>query len=115
MFFIFFVMSIIFVEAATELICKSMFFSSTREFLARRLQFFRELLGCGYCTSVWVAILPAFFLSLWFTGGLFLKTAPTFILFMVVLHRLSNKFHDFGDKHLDKYYDSRYQDSSKKE
>jgi hypothetical protein len=112
-FLLFLFLSVVFAEGATELICKSLFFAPLRKNIFEASAFLKSLLSCGYCTSVWVATLPAAVLSFWYVGVSFL-TAPVFLGLTVIIHRLSNRFHDFGDKWLDKYYDKRYQDSQDK-
>ena len=117
---------VIYVEAVTEIIVDSDFFFSIRNFLGslgqnthkhrfflvRLLQntlrlflrpigrFFRALLGCGYCVSVWVAASVA-----WLLPGSPASHAPIelpieFLLIVdavlktFVLHRLSNLQHE---------------------
>ena len=97
-----FLLLVVFVEGATELLCKSMILKRVREVISSVHPFFDELLKCGYCTSVWVSALAALFFT-WEVGGGFVL----FVLFMVCLHRLSNYLHNFNDKHLDKFYSQR--------
>lgn len=97
-------LSVVFVEGLTELVRKAVIFDRPREFVKRN-NFFDALLSCGYCTSVWAAMLPASLVfligaNLWFYEQVFL-----FIFFTIVLHRLANYLHNFNDKHLDKYYE----------
>jgi hypothetical protein len=95
----FFIVSVFFIEGATELICKSNIFKSFRSKLSALHPFFKELLSCGYCTSVWVATAPAAFLAFRLSnsiGGLVF----VFPFLTVVLHRLSNFVHNISDKHL---------------
>jgi len=79
-------------EAATNLLVKS---EISNKFIKKPLfkwrkkkicGFLHELLDCGYCTSVWVAIIPA----LWY-----LDLAEWFTPFVIILviHRLSNALH----------------------
>lgn len=79
-------------ESATNLLTKSEFSSKfIKEPLFNRrsnklCNFIHEILDCGYCTSVWASILPAFWyfdLISWFTP----------IIFILVIHRLSNVVH----------------------
>ena len=101
-----FAASVVFVEGATELVCKSSIFLGIRTKLSALHPLIKQLLGCGYCTSVWMSVVPA---------GLFaFKVASTiammpimFMLFLVVIHRLSNFVHNVNDKHFDKLYDKR--------
>lgn len=87
--------AVIATEAITQLLTKSEFstrFIKKPLFNMRGNKFFgfiHDVLDCGYCTSVWAAILPA----IWFftdPGG------PKFldvIIYILVLHRLSNMLH----------------------
>lgn len=108
-FFLFVLAAAFFVEGATELVCKSLIFSRFRDFLSNKSSFLRDLVGCGYCTSVWVALFPSLYISYLFFVG-WLLTVPLFIFLVVVIHRLSNYIHNINDKHLDKYYDSRFKE-----
>lgn len=103
MLYLLFALSVVFVEGATELICKSLFFAPLRVRLSEEHTFFKELLGCGYCTSVWVALWPAAFFAFKVTSG-WLIPVILVIPLVVVLHRLANFLHNFNDKHLDKFY-----------
>ena len=42
-------------EALVELLVKSKFFEFPRQFLSK-WSWFKSLINCGYCTSVWVAM-----------------------------------------------------------
>lgn len=85
-------------EAITQLLTKSEFSS---RFLKKPLfkyrkkikffQFIHDILDCGYCTSVWAAIIPTIWL---FTDHL------DVVITILILHRLSNLLHfliDFFD------------------
>jgi hypothetical protein len=101
-----FAASVIFVEGATELVCKSSIFLTIRSKLSALHPFIKQLLGCGYCTSVWMSTIPAGFFA--FEVASSVLTMPAlFILFVVVIHRLSNFVHNINDKHFDKFYDKR--------
>jgi hypothetical protein len=112
-------MAIIAIEAATELITKSAFFKPFR-WIAGNFPFlggiFRYLLNCGYCASVWVAILPAIVFNntvtdvQYFFGSKYLG----FLVWLLVLHRLANFTHDFKDKFLDKFYSRNHYSSNEK-
>lgn len=94
--------AVVFTEALTELIVKSQIFSPARVWLSFQSSFLKELLSCGYCTSVWVA------LSFTLVSGMVLPFTGTEILnalvTALVIHRLSNYLHNFNDCWLDKYY-----------
>jgi hypothetical protein len=101
-----FAASVIFVEGATELVCKSSIFFDIRTKLSALHPFLKQLLGCGYCTSFWVASIPAGFFAFKLASSVFGWLA-TFVLLIVVLQRLANFVHNANDKHLDKFYDKR--------
>jgi len=94
---------VVFIEATTELICKSLIFSKVREKLVSVHPFIAAMIKCGYCTSVWVAIFPAIYCAYLFDPRWW-EFPPLFVVFMLVLHRLSNYLHNFNDKYLDKFY-----------
>jgi len=92
-----FFLLIIFIEAITEIVTKSEIFLPIRKFIfhiGQKSKFFswlHELLDCGYCFSVWVSFgsVLIFFQDL--------NIMWRFLLF-VVLHRLSNLFHNIQDR-----------------
>jgi hypothetical protein len=95
------VFSVIFTEACTELLVKSKIFEPLRESLSQRSKFIKEMLSCGYCASVWVAIFPALVISAsqpWYWG------LAAFVFFVPVIHRLSNYLHNINDRWFDKFY-----------
>ena len=83
-------------EAATNLLTKSEFSSRTiKKFLFRwrhidTCNFLHELLECGYCTSVWVAIPTAY----WYLERI---NYVDLIVFALIIHRLSNILHFYID------------------
>lgn len=95
------------VEGATELICKSVFFIPFRNVVSRVHPTLEELVRCGYCTSMWVAMLPAFSLA-YILSPSWAWWLVFFVPLTVFIHRMSNRLHDWGDKHLDKFYDKRF-------
>lgn len=79
-------------ESATNLLTKSEF---SNRLIKKRLfkykdkkicGFLHDLLDCGYCTSVWVSILPAY----WYVGK---DSWLTLVIFTLIIHRLSNIIH----------------------
>ena len=92
-----FLFAIILVEAITNVITKSQFFSSTREFFFNRrktklFNWIHSLLDCPYCFSVWAGL---FVYICWFCFDSIIIN----ILFMgIVLHRLSNVLHFIIDR-----------------
>lgn len=84
-------------EAITQLLTKSEFsvrFIKKPLFKYRKKKFFHfvhDILDCGYCTSVWAAIIP----TIWFFTDHF-----DIVITLLILHRLSNLLHfliDFID------------------
>ena len=88
-------MGVIAVEAITQLLTKSEFsirFIKKPLFNKREKKFFgflHDILDCGYCTSVWAAIIPAIWLITDPGGPIILDI----IITLLVLHRLSNVLH----------------------
>lgn len=82
--------TIIAVEAVTEIITTSTLVERPRAWILAKQNFFSELLACGWCTSVWVAA----------SVGWALPGSPTSILIIDVLirtfalQRLSNYLHE---------------------
>lgn len=109
---IFIAVAALFVEGLTELICKSIIFLPAREKLSEANGFIAKMLRCGYCTSVWVSMLPALFISFCTDiSSFWVAKILYFLLYLVIVHRLSNYIHNFNDKFLDKYYDNRFRGS----
>ena len=92
-----YILSVVLIEALTELVVKSGFFEPIRKFFFKRKDrwFFNwtnSLLDCGYCTSVWIAffvlttfiLLDNFYVNMVFYG--------------IILHRLSNGLHFVIDR-----------------
>ena len=80
------IMTIIAVEALTQLICKAELFDRPREQIKSLGGFFKALLSCPYCVSVWSALLII---------GLMIYYEYTFwFILLLVLHRVSNFLHD---------------------
>lgn len=96
-----FLLAIVLTEALTEVITKSEIFEPLRRNIFKRGQdnkFFNwvhRLLDCGYCFSVWSGAFTAFLLLRDFDIVCF--GLDQFIL-GVVLHRLSNLFHNVIDR-----------------
>ena len=81
------------IEALTELVVKSEFFSPIRNFFSgkknRVCKFIDNILRCPYCFSVWAAII---IISISYNDyGLF-------VLYILLTHRLSNVCHNIFDK-----------------
>jgi hypothetical protein len=103
------------VEAITNIITKSVFFSPAREFFFNRQQnklfnLIHELIDCAYCTSVWIGW---FVYICWFCfDSMFVD-----VIFMgFILHRLSNVLHFSIDRlDQDRTRDSNLEDLIEKE
>ena len=85
------IFAIIAVEAAVELLVDSKFFFKLRNWTAKyNPGFLGELFSCGYCLSVWVAASIAWFLP----GEISTISVVDFLVRLLVLHRVSNVFHE---------------------
>ncbi len=101
MFILLLFLGVVFVEASTELLVKSVFFAPIRKYVGGKNEFLNSLITCGYCTSVWVAIIPALCLA---SLQSFCPPVAAFFLFWLALHRMSNYLHNINDKYFDKFY-----------
>lgn len=95
-----FLLYIILVEAITEIVTKSEIFEPLRAYIFRRAKnsfFFtwlHKLLDCGYCFSMWSGML----ISILFLRDVFmLHWSIDWFIMAIVLHRLSNMFHNIMD------------------
>jgi hypothetical protein len=87
--------SVVTVEAITNLLTKSEFFLPVRKFFFDRKEnricnFVHDLLDCGYCTSVWIG----FFVAVLYTKDVLINP----FIIGIVLHRLANLFHHIIDR-----------------
>jgi len=96
-----FILGIILVEAITELLTKSEFFSPVRGYFFNRrarkfFNFLHKLFDCGYCLSVWVGVALS---VLYLTGvyGYF-----NWLFYGLIIHRMSNLLHFIIDR-FDRY------------
>jgi len=92
--------TIILIEAITNILSKSELFSPLREFLfnsnSKVLRFIHNMIDCPYCTSVWVSLFLTVMLYLYN-----INTLPQILalFFMgIVLHRISNVLHFVIDR-----------------
>ena len=88
---------IIFIEALTEIIVASAIFAPIRE-VSTKYSYLGELMHCGYCTSVWVSASVAWIAPLAIGPHFLINYALT----VFILHRLSNLFHEFNSKWLNR-------------
>jgi len=101
---------ILLTETLVELAIKSQIFKPLRDKLSSLSPWLHELLHCGYCFSVWTsASLCLLFGGLQLSGIWWMDWGITALM----VHRLSNYLHNFNDKWLDKYYDTRYVNTPK--
>ena len=102
--FIFYIILLtIFVEAVTEILVASSIFSRPRGFIGRRSAFLGELIHCGHCTSVWVsAIVVWMILPPAWIFSIISNFWVAYIITIFVVHRLSNLFHEFNSKWLNR-------------
>lgn len=101
-----FIFAVLLTELLTELVIKSEITKPARDFIKSKGSWLETLFSCGYCFSVWAAFGVAFLLGLAYnlTGWYWVDLTLTSLL----IHRLSNYLHNFNDKFLDKYYDTRF-------
>jgi hypothetical protein len=96
-----FILAIILTEAITEIITKSGIFLPLRAkvfSLGQENIFFKwlhNLLDCGYCFSMWSGMFVAI---LFFKGIDLLHWSLDWFFVAIVLHRLSNLFHNIMDR-----------------
>ena len=96
--FINFVVFVIVTEAITELLTKSDFFKPLRKYLFKHNKnkvcwFIHEVLDCGYCTSVWVALFTSYFLMV----SLYVNDFLLWFILWILVHRGSNIAHNLID------------------
>ena len=96
--------SVILTEAITELVIQSQISEPFRFWLYRtRGGFLKKLFSCGYCFSVWAALLPVAVFPVLFTlSGPSKFIVPVFL--WIIIHRMSNFLHNINDNYFDKYY-----------
>ena len=92
-----FLFAAVVVEAITNIITKSQFFSPIREFFFNRREnkvfnWFHSLFDCSYCMSVWIGL---FVYICWFC---FNSRIINVVFMGIVLHRLSNVLHFIIDR-----------------
>lgn len=90
---------IVLVEAITEILVDSQIFSKPRELIYTNSSFFGELVTCGYCTSVWVSAAVAWMAVLSLSPYFMVN----YIVTVMVLHRLSNVWHEAIKKWLNRH------------
>jgi hypothetical protein len=93
-------LAIIITEAITELATKSEIFYPIRKKIfniGKNNKFFdwlHSLLDCGYCFSVWSGMVVAFL----FFSDINLHWSMKCLFIGIILHRLSNLFHNLMDR-----------------
>jgi hypothetical protein len=96
-----FLLAIVLTEATTEIVTKSEIFNPVRKRIFEKGQdnkFFNwlhSLLDCGYCFSVWAGASIAF---LFFRDVGLINVYVDWFFVGIVLHRLSNLFHNVVDR-----------------
>jgi len=96
-----FLLAIILTEAITEVVVKSELFNPLRAGvfrLGKENKFFHwlhSLLDCGYCFSVWSGMLVSL---LFFREVPLIHWSLDWFFIAIVLHRLSNLYHNINDK-----------------
>jgi len=88
--------TIVLIEAITNILSKSVLFGPVREFFHKHNKFIHKLLDCPYCTSVWVGI---FCVAMLYLYNINVLPLPLALFFMgIVFHRLSNVLHFIIDR-----------------
>lgn len=86
--------AIICTEAMTELAVKSELFLPLRKFLFESksvsFRFIHKIFDCGYCFSVWAAMLSVVLVYN-------INTYTAYFMAVLIVHRLSNLLHNLGD------------------
>ncbi len=90
------VLLVIATEAATGILSKGDIFYPFRKWLHRKWKWLHGLIDCPYCTSIWVAsfLVLLYCLSLMLSFYVWFK----FVLYGLVIHRLSNILHFIIDR-----------------
>lgn len=81
------ILGVVATEALTELLIHAEPLDKPRDWLMSKVGFLHKLLSCGWCLSVWVALLV--FAILW--KGWWIVLMP------IAFHRLSNYLHDSAE------------------
>lgn len=107
----------IFVEGSTEIVSKSALFGPLRRRWATPrdkgaegvtdVPFLGQLVSCGHCLSVWVAMFPALVLAVYSGSFRWWFSPVAFIFATVIIHRLSNYVHNINDRYFDKFYNKK--------
>lgn len=78
------ILGVVATEALTEILIHAEPFDKPRDWLMEKIDFLHKLLSCGWCLSVWVALLVfAVILKGWWI-----------VLVPIAIHRMSNYLHD---------------------
>lgn len=86
------------VERITEIIINGAIFERPRHWILSKNNLFSELVGCGYCMSVWVSAIFAWALPGCFFNNEYLNIATK----IFVAHGLSNILHELLKRWFDK-------------
>lgn len=98
------------VEALTQLVQKSVFFSPFRAYFDNHedsavCDFIGTVLECPYCTSVWISMFVVLCVLLsGFHLVIFGNVVLDYFVFFVGCHRVSNLFHDIWDRYFSRHY-----------
>lgn len=99
--FLKFLLAVVLTEAITEIVTKSEIFSPLRAKIFglgqnnKLFNWLHGLLDCGYCFSVWAGVFTAI---LFFRDINIIHISVDWFFVGLVLHRLSNLFHNYMDK-----------------
>jgi len=87
--FIRFIITVVLVEAITELVVKGKIFRRIRELFSKN-RFLKELLVCGYCVAFWISIFCVILLNV----RLVFSNDLGIIVAVFVVHRCASHLHD---------------------
>ena len=101
-----YILAIVCTEATVEIVVKSNLFSWLRDKIQKcTLNFIKELISCGHCSSVWVSMFFTLYIFLFNDTGInSIPKALQIPIIWLFIHRLSNYLHMFIDRYVDKYY-----------
>jgi len=109
------IISIMVVEAITEVITKSVILNTPRNFLMKQAEFFAYLLTCGYCFSFWATAFILILLGTFNTLPILFDSYLNIFMIFFIIQRGSNMFHGTIDRYFSTSKDNRYsrQDNKK--
>jgi len=106
--FYYIVMTIL-TEYITGFIKNATIIEKPRVFIKSRNSFFKGLLDCGYCLSVWISGAGVFLSYLVFEVPIVVDFfILNLIINVILISSFSNTWHGFKDRYIETYKDKRY-------